>query len=160
MELATEIDYYGSGVTVFDPQKVLDRLLEAFPTARIECQDLAQAEVDSLITFLDTKQVSEPRRSSMLRQIRDKAARTGPVYRFYLDLPQQGAISGKVGRYHVTFLSDTALDIALELPIARFLLSLHSGVVRSNTETSYFRVPHPEYPGYWVLGADPLPPAH
>lgn len=154
MNIAAEIDYYGSSVAVFDPQKVLERLSEAFPMVTIDYQDLAQNEVDSLIDFLDTNKTPEPRRGHMLRQIQGKASRIGPVYSFSLDVPEQGILSGKAGRYHVTFFFERSLNSAIEQAIIRFLQSLQLGTIRSDTETLYFRMPHPEYPEYWVLGTD------
>ena len=94
----------------------------------------------------------------MLRQIRAKAARVGPVYRFQLDLPPHGSVMGQTGRYHIWFRSEGVMETALEAALTRFLEALHLGTIRSDTETPAFRTPHAEWPDYWVLTSDLSPP--
>ena len=158
MELAAYSDYYEPSVAVFDPEKVLERVANAFPTVSIDDHDLAQAEVESLLAFLDTNQTPKPQRNTMLRQIRAKAARVGPVYRFQLNLPPHGLVTGKVGRYNLLFRSECVMETALESALIRFLQSLHLGALGSDTETPAFRTLHPEDSDYWVLASNPFPP--
>lgn len=154
MRISADIPYWGPGVATFDPQKVLARLQAAFPAVTIDDRDLAQEEVERFIHFLNTEQTPEPRRSSILREIRGKATRNGPAYNFVVKTDHDGILRGQVARYHVSFTADQVLTLETELAIIRFLRSLQLGTLMCDTATTQFHVPHDSYLDHWILADD------
>jgi hypothetical protein len=127
MNIEVEIPYWGPQVATFDPEKVLRRLKEQFPEAEIDPTDWAEREVASLDAFLEQRCVPPETKDAMRRQIRGKARRNGPVYRFKLADGVGTAIEGYSSRYRVVFRSAHDVEEECRSRIADFLRSLGLG---------------------------------
>jgi hypothetical protein len=127
MDIEVEIPYWGPQVGTFDPEKVLWRLKEQFPTAEIDRTDWAEREVASLDTYLEERAVPPEQKDTMRRQIRGKAQRNGPVYRFKLSDGFGAEIEGYSSRYRVVFRSSHDIDECFRSRITDFLRSLGLG---------------------------------
>src|SRR5690242_10574016 len=102
-DITKEIAYWTESVACFDPEKVLDKLVEAFPQVEIDPIDYAQEELNRFRQFAREHIESEETRLTMLDQITGKARRNGPVYHFHLGSEGDVAIRGYVARYRVGF---------------------------------------------------------
>ena len=127
MNIQVVIKYWESGVATYDPEKVLWGLKEHFPEAEIDTTDWAQREVDSLDSFLDQRSLAPETKQTMSRQIRGKARRNGPVYRFRLTDGGGAVIEGYSSRYRVVFRSAHGVDEGFRSRITEFLRSLELG---------------------------------
>jgi len=103
------------------------RLKEHFPEADIDTTDRAQREVASLDSFLAQRSIDPETKQTMSRQIRGKARRNGPVYRFRLADGDCAAIKGYSSRYRVVFRSAHDIEEGFRLRITDFLRSLELG---------------------------------
>jgi hypothetical protein len=124
MNIRAVIEYWGPGVATFDPGKVLWRLKQQFPEAEIDPTDWAEREVDSLDSFLEQRSIGLETKETMRSQIRGKALRNGPVYRFKLADRDGVAIEGVSSRYCVAFRSTHDIEEAFRQRITDFLQSL------------------------------------
>jgi hypothetical protein len=127
MNIEVEIPYWGPQVATFDPEKVLWRLKEQFPEAAIDRTDWAEREVASLDAFLDERAVPPVQKDTMKRQIRGKARRNGPVYKFKLTDGLGPEIEGYSSRYRVVFRSANDIEEGFRSRITDFLRSLGLG---------------------------------
>jgi hypothetical protein len=127
MYLGARIDYWGNDVATFDPEKVVWRLLEVFPAACIDWTDRAEKEVASLDQFLEKSDSSPEVKDTMRRQIRGKARRNGPCYRFRFDDGDGHPIDGRAGRYSVCFRSEEIVNEDTRRRLIDFLKSLSLG---------------------------------
>jgi hypothetical protein len=80
--ISKEIAYWTESVACFDPEKVLGKLVEAFPQVQIDPTDYAEEELNRIRQFAQEHIESEERRLNMIRQITGKARRNGPGYHF------------------------------------------------------------------------------
>lgn len=78
--IEAEIEYWGAGVAVFDPEKVINRLLTEFPGSSVDPIDYSDAEVQRVEQFLSNSDATEKTRESMLRSVKGKEKRNGPTY--------------------------------------------------------------------------------
>ena len=125
MQIVCALKYSSDDVVTFDPEKVIAKLRVAFPEAEVDPADQAAAEVERVRQFAESESDADPHvRSTMLRQIQGKARRNGPVYSFGL-----AGVTGTAGRYSVSFLSDTEIELSLRQRIVAFLESLGVGTV-------------------------------
>ena len=85
VRLGASVDYWGPGVACFDPEKVIDRLRGQFPGAVVDPTDQAEREVARIDAFSDEFRADDRVKQAVRGQIRGKARRNGPVYRFHLD---------------------------------------------------------------------------
>ncbi len=129
MDIQAVIKYRERSVATFDPEKVVMRLKDHFPEAEIDTTDRAQQEVASLDSFLEKRPIAPETKETMRRQIRGKARRNGPVYRFGLVDGQGTAIEGHSSRYRVAFRSVHDIDEGLRRRIRDFLRSLELGTL-------------------------------
>jgi hypothetical protein len=127
MNIQAEIKYWGLEVATFDPEKVLQRLKEQFPEADIDTTDWAESEVASLDSFLERRSVPAETSDAMRRQIRRKAVRNGPIYKFKLTDGDGISIEGYSSRYRVVFRSANDIDQKFCGRIIDFLRSLGLG---------------------------------
>jgi hypothetical protein len=127
MDIEVEIPYWGPQVATFDPEKVLWRLREQFPEAEIDPTDWAEREVASLDAYLEERAVRLDQKDTMKSQIRGKARRNGPVYRFKLTDKLGAVIEGYSSRYRVVFRSAHDIDEGFRSRITDFLRSLGLG---------------------------------
>ncbi|WP_435020421.1 hypothetical protein TA3x_001820 [Tundrisphaera sp. TA3] len=129
VRLCASIDYRGPGVACFDPEKVIDRLRERFPGAVVDPTDQAEREVARIDAFVGEAPADDEAMRAVRRQVRGKARRNGPVYRFQIDDGQGGSIEGRSSRYTVEFWADQAIGDDLRGRIVDFLRSLGLGKV-------------------------------
>jgi hypothetical protein len=129
MNIQAVIEYRGSTVATFDPEKVIWRLKEHFPEANIDTTDWAQREVASLDLFLEGRSIDPETKQTMMRQIRGKSRRNGPVFRFNFADGHGAAIEGYSSRYRVVFRSADDVEEACRQRITAFLRSLELGSV-------------------------------
>ncbi len=127
MNIGAVIEYWGPGVATFDIQKVLWRLKEHFPEAETETTDRAEHEVASLDLFLEQRSIASEIKETMSRQIRGKALRNGPVYRFHMTDGTGAANEGVSSRYCVAFRSAHDVEERFRRRITDFLQSLELG---------------------------------
>jgi hypothetical protein len=127
MDIDVEIPYWGPQVATFDPENVLWRLKEQFPEAEIDPTDWAEREVASLDAYLEERAVRPEQKDTMKSQIRGKARRNGPVYRFKLTDGLGAEIEGYSSRYRVVFRSAHDIEEGFRSRITDFLRSLGSG---------------------------------
>lgn len=128
MNIEAVIKYQGHSVATFDPEKVLLRIIEHFPDAVIDPTDWAQREVAALDSFLDQRSIAPETKQTMSSQIRGKARRNGPVFKFRLADSDLGtAIEGYASRYRVGFRSAHDIEQTCRRRITDFLRSLELG---------------------------------
>jgi hypothetical protein len=127
MDIAVEIPYWGPQVATFDPEKVLCRLKEHFPEAEIDPTDWTEREVASLNAYLQERAITARHKDPMRSQIRGKARRNGPLYRFRLTDGSGAEIQGYSSRYRVVFRSDHDINEVFRRRITDFLRSLGLG---------------------------------
>jgi hypothetical protein len=127
MTISALIDYWGPGVANFDPEKVLQRLKEQFPEATIDPTVWAEREVASLDSFVEQRAIAPDTKQTMRSQIRGKALRNGPVYRFKLPDGDGVAVEGYSSRYCVVFRSKHDIEQGFQRRIFEFLQSLELG---------------------------------
>ena len=97
IELA--INYWSEGVLCFDPEKVLARLEKALPSLVIDPTDWAEREVEQVTRHIQSRQLEDEARQVMLRQIKGKSRRNGPVFQFRMVTDDGTTIDGHVSRY-------------------------------------------------------------
>jgi hypothetical protein len=129
MNIEVVIKYRGPGVATFDPEKVLWRLKEQFPEAEINTTDWAEREVASLDSFLEERAIAPETKETMRKQIRGKARRNGPVYKFKLVDGKGATIEGQSSRYRVVFRSAHDIEETFRQQITDFLRGLELGNV-------------------------------
>jgi hypothetical protein len=127
MNIEAVIEYRGSAVATFDPEKVIWRLKQHFPEANIDLTDWAEREVASLDLFLEERSIDPDAKQTMRSQIRGKARRNGPVFRFKFADRHGAAIEGYSSRYRVVFRSTDDVEEACVQRITDFLRSLELG---------------------------------
>jgi hypothetical protein len=127
MDIETVIEYSGPQVATFDPEKVLWRLKDQFPEADIDTTDWAEREVTSLDFFLAQRSIAPAKKDQMRSQIRGKARRSGPVYKFKLADGDGNTIEGCSSRYRVAFRSAYDIEEGFRRRITDFLRSLGLG---------------------------------
>lgn len=128
VEFTKQIQYSDDLSQGFDSDGVVRSLLDAFPEAVVDSTDHAQEEVRRLETFLASHDTSDENKRIMMNQIRGKAARNGPTYKFELtgSVPP---IVGYIKKWWVSFHSDAAFDPRLGDRILRFLTQLPKGEI-------------------------------
>ncbi len=127
MYIEAAIKYWGPEIATFDPEKVLWRLKGQFPQADIDTTDWAEREVASVDSFLEQRSMAPETRDQLRKQIRGKARRNGPVYRFKLADGDGNPIEGYSSRYRVVFRSAHNVEEGFRRRIADFLQSLGLG---------------------------------
>ena len=130
MVIEIHLDYF-SGVTCFDPEKVMLRLLDAFPEASTDWQDHAAAELQRVIAFVHDKhnEVPPEHGEQMVASIRRKTWQNGPAFLFHLGGGPDARVKGWVRRYQVGFESGEKIVEDLRLRVVRFLEGLGLGEV-------------------------------
>lgn len=128
--ITCSIDYHSDSVLCFDPQKVLTKLLAAFPAVEADRNDLSAQEVAWVSEYTDSAaNMPDEQKEMMRRQILGKQTRNGPVYRFiYSD-----SITGQVQRYSVVFKTDGCFGNEDAEAIREFMSTLEAGVIRDGS---------------------------
>jgi hypothetical protein len=96
---------------------------------------LSQAEYSKLDAYLEERALPPERKNTMKSQIRGKARRNGPIYRFKLTDGLGAKIEGYSSRYRVVFRSAHGIEDGFRIRITEFLRSLGLGnlIVRPAT---------------------------
>lgn len=128
--IEAEIEYWGAGVAVFDPEKVINRLLTEFPGSSVDPIDYSDAEVQRVEQFLSNSDATEKTRESMLRSVKGKEKRNGPTYWCNVHLDDVGVVRGWARRYSIGFEAGSALSSAARERLLSFLRALELGTVR------------------------------
>lgn len=128
MRISATIDYWGEGVTTFDPEKVLTRLESWFPQIIIDSTDYGQAEVERITLFAKSN-FPENRYLEMSRQIQEKNRRNGPVFQFSIELEGGEKINGYAKRYEVAFNSENEINNSIKQTIYQFLKTLSNAEI-------------------------------
>ena len=128
--ITCSIDYHLESVICFDPQKVLAKLLDAFPAANSDRTDLSAEEVAWIHEYTDSEvEMSKELQDIMRRQIAGKQRRNGPAFRFRLS----DEITGHVSRYALVFSTETRFGADDSDRIRAFIRTLGAGTT-SETE--------------------------
>src|SRR2546429_113641 len=102
MILEAALAYWDDHVATFDPEKVVGRLLAAFPDAVVDPTDYSEREVERVLARLEEQAVLEPARTTLIQQIKGKARRNGPTYHVAVPAGRLW-VKGWAQRYRVGF---------------------------------------------------------
>lgn len=127
MKLALTIDYWTDSVGTFDPVKVVRMVKCSFPEAAVDERDYQAEELNNLRRHIKT--LSEPGRTTMLRQAERKAMDNGPCFHFAIEVGPD-TVRGRVSRYELVLDLPDAVDGRLRCRVESFLASLKLGEVR------------------------------
>ena len=120
------IDYHSDAVLCFDPQKLLNKLSDAFPNVEIDRDDLSAKEVAWVAEYTESNsEMPDDSKNMMRQQIAGKQRRMGPAYRFQFS----DAISGHVNRYSIVFKTDGNFPDADVKTIREFMSTLGAGTI-------------------------------
>lgn len=128
------IEYWTESVVCFDPEKLVAKLLDAFPAATFDPTDYSEEELRRFEQYAQDRIESDEQRATMLRQMTTKTRRIGPVYRFCMGDSDEAVLQGHVARYRVVFESANPVDLDLRKEIVQFLESLDLGTVNINDD--------------------------
>jgi hypothetical protein len=121
------IDYWSESVICFDPEKVVGKFADAFPDIVIDWTNASELEVQRVQKFLMGSDASEETKATMLRQIKGKASRNGPVYNFQIPQGKGCFIKGQATRYSVTIHYEGTLPDQMKHQLVDLLRSLEAG---------------------------------
>jgi hypothetical protein len=126
MEISREVPYSDDWDLGFDSDAIAQSLLAHFPEAELDPRDLAQEEVKTVQLNLDSLGVCSENREIMMRQIRGKAARIGPVYLFVL-VGTEPQVRGRIAKWSIRFQCDEVIDEVINSRILKYLEQFNKG---------------------------------
>lgn len=129
MLIRLTLDYWSDGVLCLDPEKVLVKLKQVFPTLEADLTDWAEREVQQLAERLQPSDASDATKETMLRQIRGKQRRNGPVYHFRIPQTNEPELTGMVSRYGMHLRAAGELASERQAQIVALLESFGAGRV-------------------------------
>ena len=128
--ITCSIDYYSDSVLCFDPQKLLNKLSEAFPNIEIDREDLSGKEVAWVTEYTESNsEMRDARKEMMRQQIAGKQRRMGPAYRFQFS----DTITGHLNRYSIVFKTDGEFTDDDATTIREFMSTLEAGTISDGT---------------------------
>ncbi len=129
MEISVAIDYWSEGVLCFDPEKVVTKLIDVFPTLEVDPTDWAEVEVQKVAGNLQPSDAAASVKETMLRQIRGKARRNGPVFNFKLVTDEGSVLTGRANRYSVAVRSASSINAECQRRLVALFESFKAGTV-------------------------------
>ena len=135
MLIELTINYWSEGVLCFDPEKVAARLKIAIPHLVIDPTDWADREVEQIEHHVETHPLSTDRRHEMLRQIKGKARRNGPVFKLSLVTDDGRTLDGHASRYSTWIRIPTEIAQAYQERIVDVFKSFGAGEIRVSNDT-------------------------
>lgn len=130
MVIELAINYWSESVMCFDPEKVLATLAKALPNLVVDPTDWAEREVEQVARDIQSLKLADETRQVMLRQIRGKARRNGPVFTFHWMTDNGTAMEGHVSRYSMWIRMPAEIAPAYQGTIVDVFKSFGAGEIQ------------------------------
>ena len=128
--LSCSIDYDSDSVLCFDPQKLLSKLSDAFPSIEIDREDLSAKEVAWVTEYTQAHtEMTHDLKIMMQQQIAGKQRRIGPAFRFRFS----DTVTGHVNRYSLIFKTDGDFGEDDANAIREFMATLGAGTISTGS---------------------------
>lgn len=130
MVIELAINYWSEGVLCFDPEKVLAKFAKAFPSLVVDPTDWAEREVEQVARDIQSLQLADETRQVMLRQIKGKARRNGPVFTFRWMTDNGTTVEGHVSRYSMWIRMSAEIAPTYQATIVNVFKSFGAGEIQ------------------------------